>query len=376
MDLAWCGVPLVLVAAACGPTIVLERDSAGGGASSTGPHDPSATTSSVSDTMVEPGGTTTVEPSDTTAVADSTTGEPDDPSGPCPPPTPGLTYLWCGVSSRARPATEGTHVYFGTHDGGLWRVPAAGGEAESLAEGLEDLFDLEVVGDRVYWTAFSDGTAGSVATNGGPLQLFADDLFKPGSVAVGGGYAFVTQYGDSLPVVRYDLASGLATPLYTDLDYAGHAFATDDALYFATETNDGTNPTPLWRGTFDGAPLQLVMDAAGTIEDIDREDQTLWWARYRYDDSELLRTVLDEPAVTTTLYAFPGHPLSLALTPDRIYWSEFDIRDDGTSQERLRSVTRDGADPLVHHSSYGISGVVATDAGVVFLLEDAVIRLD
>lgn len=118
------------------------------------------------------------------------------------------------------------------------------------------------------------------------------------------------------------------------------------------------------------------MDADGSIEDIDREDQTLWWARYRPDDSAILRTGLDEPVVTTTVLAFPRHPLSLALTPDRIYWAEIESPD-GNLTAYLRSMTRDGGDLLEHlASSKTIAGVVATDAGVTFVIDAAVVRLD
>lgn len=367
----------LLLVMACGPTVVLddgtEGDSASSDATSTGPHDPSITTSPGPVDSSSSNSTTTVDPGDTTAV-DGSTG---DPVEPCPPPIRGLTYLWCGdVSTRTRPTTDGAWVYFGTTDGGLWRVPAAGGDAENLAQGLGDLYDLEIVDGLVYWTSFFDGLVGSIAANGGPLRILDESLWKPSSIAVGGGYAFVTQYGDDLPLMRYDLAVDLATPLYPDLDYAGHAFVVGDSLYFATGTNDGNNPTPLVRGSFDGAPLQPVMDADGIIEDLDREDQTLWWARYRVDDSAILRTGLDEPVVTTTVLAFPRHPLSLALTPDRIYWAELEILD-GNLTAYLRSMTRDGGDLLEHlASSTSIAGVVATDAGVTFSIDAAVVRLD
>lgn len=368
-------VALCTLAVACGPTVFVDDGTDDGGASSTGSGSASATTFSGSM------GSTTVAPGDgsdgsTTAVADDT-GTTGDPSGPCPDPIRGLTYLWCGaVSHRAKPGTDGAWVYFGTADGGLWRVPASGGQAEALATGLGDVFDIEIVDGQVHWTAFFDGVVGSVPADGGPLRILADDLWKPSSVALGGGFAFVTQYGDDLPVMRYELQSGLATPLYPDHDYGGHAFVLGDALYFATGTNNGNDATPLWRGTFDGAPLQLVMDAQGSFADIVQEDQTLWWARYRVDDSAMLWTVLDEPAVTTTIHALPAHPDSLALTPERAYWADVEMLDEGHYEERLRSVARDGSDPLVHHTDDAVRGVVTTDAGIVFLLSDAVARLD
>jgi len=362
-------VVVLLVAMACGPTILPERDTddgtAGSGTTSTGPQDPSATT-------------TSGPPSDTTSIDEGTTGS-DDPSAPCPPAVRGQRYLWCGaVSLRCLPATDGSWVYFGTEGGGIWRVNATALDIEglapaaSVAEGLGDVFDLEVVDGRVYWTAFFDGVVGSVDTSGGPLQILADDLFKPSSIAVGGGYAFVTQYGDDLPVMRYDLASGEGTALYPDHDHAGRAFVHEGALYFATGTNGAIFPNPLYRGSFDGAPLQWVMDAEGSFTAIVPEGSTLWWARYRPDDSAIHRTELVEPVATTTLYAFPEHPSSLVLHTDRIVWTDTDIR----TGDRLRSVTRDGGDPLVHATGDAIRGVVNTHGGLVFLTADAVVRLE
>lgn len=370
---------VMLLAAACGPEIIPDLDTESSETTSTGAHESSVT--------ISPGsldGTTAIVPGDTTAADESTT-TPIDPSGPCPPPIRGLTYLWCGdVSDRTEATTDGTWVYFGTLDGGLWRVPAAGGDAEDLAQGLGDLFDLEIVDGSVYWTAFFDGVVGSVAVDGGPLRIIAEELFKPSSVAVAGSYVFVTQYDDDLPVMRYDLDQRTATPLYLEQDYAGHAFVLGDALYFATGTNNGNTPTPLLRGSFDGAPLELVMDAEGSFADIQVEGQTLWWARYRADDSSILRTDLGARAVvTTTLHALPEHPLRLALTPDRIYWADFEIieyDDDGTDhlvQARLGSMSREGSEPLVHFTNDSrVAHVMATDAGVAFLVEGAVARLD
>lgn len=76
-------------------------------------------------------------------------------------------------------------------------MPAAGGDAENLAQGLGDVFDLELVDGLLYWTSFFDGMAGSIAANGGPLRILDESLWKPGSIAVGGGYAFVTQYAST-----------------------------------------------------------------------------------------------------------------------------------------------------------------------------------
>ena len=370
--------PVMLLLAACGPMVVPDQEgdgsSAGGSTgegTSTGPQDPSATTSSgpLDDTSAS-------DPDDTTAADESSesTGEPSD---PCPSPVRGLTYLWCGpVSTRASAATDGSWVYFAAGDGDLMRVPAAGGDAEVLAASLGDLFDIAVADGVVYWTAFFDGAVGAVAASGGPLQILADDLFKPSSIAVGGGFAFVTQYEDDLAVMRYGLASGLATPLYPDQDYSGNAFVLGDALYFATGTNNGNDGSPLMRGSFDGAPLQEVIDAGGMFADIEPEDATLWWARYRVGNSAILRTVLEPPFDTTTIHSVDVQPLSLAITADRIYWTQMEITE--SSQEgRVSSVTREGDDLVVHFSSSAFAdSVLATDAGVVFLLDSAVVRLD
>ncbi len=381
MAWAMCWTVVVLSLAACGPTVVLDEDATGdatsSGPTSTGSPDPSPTTSTGS---ID--GSSSVGPDDTTTSTGESTGESTDetgePSDECPPPIRGMTYLWCGgVSDRTKATTDGTWVYIGTQDDELWRVLAAGGEAESLAQGPGDLLDLEIVGDVLYWTAFFDGMVGVLAARGGPLHIIDESLVKPSSIAVGGGYAFVTQYDDDLPVIRYDLATDRATALYPDLDYAGNAFVIDDALYFATSTNNGNDPTPLWRGSFDGAPLQPVIDAEGIFEDIDVEGQTLWWARYHADESAILHTVLDEPAITTDLITLSGHPLSLTLTPERVYWSQLEIFDDGIQEGRLRSMTREGADPIDHlTSSSKVGDVLATDAGVVFVFQGALMRLD
>lgn len=78
-----------------------------------------------------------------------------------------------------------------------------------------------------------------------------------------------------------------------------------------------------------------------------------------------LRTVLEEPVATTTLYSFDTQPMSLATTADRVDWAQMEATE--SSQEgRVSSVSREGEDPVVHFSSGGyVDGVVAT-AGLQF----------
>lgn len=365
-------IPALLLVLGCGPTVVPQGGTGEGSSSSASAVDSSSTTAdSASD-----------------GFADSTSGELDDPSGPCPDPIPGVTMLWCGaVDVEEGPlATDGTWIYFDTEDESLWRVLLSGTDDQGLAGPLGDLHDLEVVDGRVYFTAFFAGTAGSVPVEGGPVQLLSDTLFKPSSLAIGSGYAFVTQYESGLSLMRYALDTGEAEELYPDLEEAGLAFLDGTSLFFATDVNSGNNPTPVWRGNIMGGPLQLVIDPSVVVEHIVKEGSTLWWTRYLPDDSGIMRTELEDPPITTTVLQASAHPLDLTLTPDRVYWREHVYNGVEPYHECIQSITREGTDLRLHLAADQVGPVLATPDGIVSTIrigeaEDptrrqAVIRLD
>ena len=335
----------------CGPTVVLPGESGGG----------SGSAATVDDT----GASTAASGSD--GLADSTSsGGLGDPSGPCPEPIPGVAMLWCGQLDPEGPvASDGTWAYFDIADESLWRVPIVGGEAQGLAGGLGDLAALEVVDGQVYFVSFFAGLAGSVPVAGGPVRLLSESLFKPSSLAVGDGSVFVTQYGEGLSLVRYSIETGEAEELYPGLDYAGLVLVTGTGLWFATSTNDGNVPTPVWRGNTFGGPLQQVIAPSVVIEDLWTEWGELWWLRYLSDDSGVMLTELSDPPVDQTLHQADAHPRYLAVTDARIYWSEHTYNGDAPYEERIRSIARDGSDPQLHVVADQVGPVVATPAGSI-----------
>lgn len=351
---------LAVVSASCGPSVGVPSGS-GDGTSSGG---------ELSETTAGEG------ISESSMVDESSTGSTVDPSGDCPAEVAGLTWLWCGdVSVDAPLAADDGFVYFATVDDGIWRVPLGGGDAEGLVGGTGDIFSLEVIDNTVYWANFQAGVVGYKPLPSGPSTVLADDLFKPSSVAAGGGYVFVTQYGDGLPLVRYHLDSGEVTDLYPGLDHAGLAHVEGDELLFAESINNGNIATPLLRGDFEGGELVTLMTGPYGLEDFEREGDIVWWLLYDPTGSSLMRSIVSPELSVSVLFEVVDHPFSMALTPQRVYWSEW-TNPPGPSLYSVRSITREGTDPIVHEQASKLSSVVATNAGVVFAREGAIARID
>ena len=92
-------------------------------------------------------------------------------------------------------AVDATHVYF-DDDGGLKRVPIAGGSVQTLVTGYNP-WEIALDDTYVYWTEKSPGAIRRVAKTGGAAQTLvsAPDVNGPTSLAVDGTNVYWAEYG-------------------------------------------------------------------------------------------------------------------------------------------------------------------------------------
>jgi hypothetical protein len=120
-------------------------------------------------------------------------------------------------------ATDGTHVYWSTQGKTIVRRPFADllGQNETVLTGQDVVGDIEVFGDRVYWSDFA--TVYSSVKNGLNelvVTVFSDGPGSPFGIAADDRHVFVTTGGANEPprpggVFRVPLLGGPKVELAT-----------------------------------------------------------------------------------------------------------------------------------------------------------------
>lgn len=373
------GLPAVLVVCACsrGPIGVdPDGDSTGAGPTSSGAAEDDADTTAVSVADVTTaldttGRFATTDTGSTTEVAASDSTGSGTPS--CTPDVAGISVLTCGaVDLETRIAADASFVY-AVVDGDIVRVPHEGGELEVL---LPDASPHVLVRHDayLYWVQFLDGTLARLAVDAPEVEVFIEGMPQPNALAVDEGVAYVTTYFDPGAVMRVPTTGEPGSVLYGFLQHPDAIVRDGSTLFFADSNNDGNDSTPIWRGTVDGADLELVDDADGIVTTLLVHESRLVWGLYRVAGSEI-RTVSIEPGSrVTTIATTAAQPIGLAVTADRIVWSE--IADAG-DHVALRSVSHEGG-PITDHLEdlVEVGHMVTIPSGVAFATPGALARLD
>ena len=347
---------LLLLASACGPSVADAgaTDDASGESDADASEDGDGTTTSTAATVGE--STTGSGPVDSSSSTsdDGTTG------AECPPPPAWLTWLACG-SVPSRLAADDEAVY-AVVDGDLLQVDhVAGGVeiliADSTARGL--LRD----GERLYWASFDEGEIGVVELATGEARLLATGRTKLNFLAADDAWVYATEYTEEGTVLRIPIAGGEVEPLYAGLDHPGPIVRDGTALYVVDSNDDANNPTPILRGSIDGAPLEPLVEAGGAANRLVLRDGRLYWTTYEVRTSALRAIDLAPGSAVEVLTETLYQPMGLALTADRIWWSEIGDMGDYQAVRSLRP-----ADSTI--DEYAIRGsnffdIVATPSGVV-----------
>ena len=195
------------------------------------------------------------------------------------------------TGERAVVVTEGTNFAVAVSPDGeqlvmdlqgtLWLLPAAGGSAEALTDGLGDdrLPDFHPEGGRVTYQSFRGGTwdIWQLALGGEPEQL-TDSEFddrEPAWSSDGGRIAFSSDRGGSYDVWILDVATGEVTPVTSSL---------------------GNESQPAW--TPDGGSLVFVATPEGEV------------------DGAVRRLSLEPGAVPVVVPGSEGNVAAPAVSPD------------------------------------------------------------
>jgi sugar lactone lactonase YvrE len=111
-------------------------------------------------------------------------------------------------------AVDATHVYWATPQGGVWKAPKAGGEAEELFGGPPGYANGEsaiaLYGDDVYWVSGVDSAVRSVPKSGGAAVVLASDPGILWTIAANDTGVYWGYINGDARIMR--LAPGAATP--------------------------------------------------------------------------------------------------------------------------------------------------------------------
>lgn len=374
-----CLVFAAVVATACGPSAGGDADASGDGTS----------TSSVgevgsAETAASPSPTGSIT---TAAVEDSTSGAPLGTSGTgssgdtgqdvsCESPWPNATMIACaGWPDGGVLATSGTSVFYES-EGAIYSVDVSSrGGPTMLVADAGDVAWLLAVESQLYWASFLDDEVGRLDLVAGSAETFGG-VTRPSSLAVDDDALYVTEYASDGGVLRIDLRRWTAQAVYEGLDHPGRMIVDGEAMLFADSTNNGNVPTPIMRGSTDGDPMATVHSDTGIVQAMVAEGAALYVARYRVAGSSIERTTLDTPSSTEVMANLGRHPIAIALTSERVFWTELDVG--GENVGALRSLAKRGGEVIDHiEHNDTLRGVAVTDGEVVvFRTRDGVARLD
>jgi hypothetical protein len=280
------------------------------------------------------------------------------------------------VTGRGALAVTGESVFYDSEDT-IFAVSALiPMEPLELVGGATDVAQLYAHQPYLYWASFSGGEIGRINVPTHSVETVSG-FNNPNSITADETHAYVAEYQPDGSVLSVDLGARTKTPLYSDLDYPGRLVRDADTLFFATSTNDGNTPTPIWEGSTSGAmPTPLYSDT-GVVEEVVFDAGVLYVARYFFGASSIERTPIDAPGETVVLAAIERHPLGIGVADERVYWTEFSSDEFG-NEAALKSVPKEGGE-VIEHLTYDdmlYDVVVTTTDTVIFRAAQGVARLD
>ena len=179
-----------------------------------------------------------------------------------------------GTNFAVTASPDGTQIVMDLQ-GTLWLLPAAGGAAEALTDGLGDdrLPDFHPDGDRVAYQSFRSGTWDIwqlALPSGEPERLTTTDEFddrEPAWSPDGARIAFSSDRGGTYDIWLRDVASGETTPLTSGLGNESQpAWTPDgDGVAFVGTSEGDVEGTVQWVSPEAGGEPVVVPETAGMI---------------------------------------------------------------------------------------------------------------
>jgi len=220
-------------------------------------------------------------------------------------------------------AVDSTHVYWGSGDGTVKKVPISGGTVTTLASGQGAVPGLAVDGTHVYWVSFhsgywDDGTVKEVPISGGSVTTLASDQGRVSSLAVDATHVY---WANLLPnddgpgagtLSEVPVGGGAVTTLASGQGWPGSVAVDGTYVYWTSQGNGTVNKIPVGGGTVtalatgQGGPTPLAVDST-----------RVYWVNY--NDGTVNSVPLGGGAVTTLASGQSAE--TLAVDGTHVYWT-------------------------------------------------------
>ena len=147
-----------------------------------------------------------------------------------------------GLTNAHGIASDGTFLYVGSDDC-VWRIMPGSYDVEFVAQGFQDVSDIEVSGSTVYWVSSNencDQVFTAPKTGGDPTDptMLLDCTDGPATIAVDGVHVYVALESEGV-VQRIPVQGGSAETLASDQVNPTAIVVDDSAVYWAncSDTN-------------------------------------------------------------------------------------------------------------------------------------------
>ena len=335
------------------------------------------------DASVDGGAETSTEAS-VDAAPDGPVEAGGDASGPCTAVAPStatttadgrcLVTLAAGLDAPNTFTLDGSHVYWlrlSNIDGGVAKVPLAGGNVTWLEQGQQTPNGIAVDATSVYWTNFygrtissaplsgvpaggmatvlanpitaplgialdathvyftsyvgTTGAVGRVAKTGGAADTLASDQNAPMRVALDATHLYwINQAGSTGQVMTAPLAGGPATELATSAQFVGGFLALDATHVYWTVEAPNTSLGSVWKVPKAGGAKVMLAENQRQPMGIAVDDSFVYWANYALPNGtgSIAKAPIAGGAVTV-LASNLLKPLEVHLDGSSLYWNDY-----------------------------------------------------
>ena len=215
---------------------------------------------------------------------------------------------------------DATHLYW-VAESTVMKAPKAGGAAVALASAQDDPRDIVIDESTVFW--LTRGAVMSVSKGGGAVKTLLGGQKFPHRLALDATTVYWTVGEEAGMVMSMPKSGGEASALATDRLYP-NGIATDGTSVFWLEVSKATGGTavvtlPVGGGT----PVVLADEDTGARRKaIALDDANVYWtARVGFEGR--VRKVARSGGTPASITTDGGHPDSLLITGDTIYWGDF-----------------------------------------------------
>jgi hypothetical protein len=240
----------------------------------------------------------------------------------------------------------------------IYRVPKTGGAVSLVATVPGDVASVAITGVYLYMAGFAG--VFRIHKQHGSVQLLADGDGFPSEVEVAGNRVYFSRlFADTIESVPVDggaidvLASGLNAP--NDLAIR------DGYVYFTELDSGGVKRVPQAGGPVES--LSNVPDSRGIAVD----DVSIYWTVYCGPSCGETRTMPKDGGISSILSPSQDMPHALAIDATRVFWVTAPVQ--GTSSAGVYAVSKSGGSTTTLASGYSVCSDIAVDDACVYFAD-------